>query len=201
MARVLCALFGLPMATAELETFTKHTGRTRGPDKPVTEAWLICGRRAGKSFMLAVTAVYLAAFKDWAPYLTRGERGNVVIIAADRKQARVIMGYIRSLLNDNLMLRELVIRELAEEIDLSNKISIEVATCSYRTIRGRTIVAALADEIAFWQSEGSANPDEEVLSRDPAGNGNRSRQSCCCAPARLMPAEAHYGTRIRNGTA
>jgi hypothetical protein len=44
-----------------------------------------------------------------------------------------------------------------------NKITLEVVTCSYRTIRGRTIVAALADGIAFWLTEGSSNPDEQVL--------------------------------------
>jgi hypothetical protein len=160
----LCALFGLPMSNTELATFTKCTGRARWPEKAVNEAWLICGRRGGKSFTLSLIAVYLACFKDWRPFLTTGERGHIVVIAADRKQARVIFGYIRSLLTETPMLAELVSRETGEEIDLSNRISIEVATCSYRTIRGRTIVAALCDEIAFWQSEGTANPDQEVLS-------------------------------------
>jgi hypothetical protein len=160
----LCALFGLPMSNDELATFTKCTGRARWPERAFNEAWLICGRRGGKSFTLSLIAVYLACFKDWRPFLTTGERGHIVVIAADRKQARVIFGYIRSLITETPMLAELVSRETGEEIDLANKITIEVATCSYRTIRGRTIVAALCDEIAFWQSEGSANPDEEVLS-------------------------------------
>ncbi len=159
----LRALFGLPMSKDEIVTFSKCTGRVQWPNKPSKEAWLVCGRRAGKSFNLALIAVYLATFKDWRPFLTPGERGHIVVIAADRKQARVIFGYIRSLLTETRMLADLITRETGEEIDLSNKITIEVATCSYRTIRGRTIVAALCDEIAFWQSEGSANPDEEVL--------------------------------------
>jgi hypothetical protein len=159
----LRALFGLERSTSELEVYQKCTGRTFWPDKASNEAWLVCGRRGGKSFTLALIAVYLACFKDWRPFLTPGERGHIVVIAADRKQARVIFGYIRSLLTETRMLADLVTRETGEEIDLSNKITIEVATCSYRTIRGRTIVAALCDEIAFWQSEGSANPDEEVL--------------------------------------
>jgi hypothetical protein len=159
----LCAFFGLLMSDDELETFQKCTGRTRWPERAFKEGWLICGRRGGKSFTLALIAVYLAAFKDWRQYLTSGERGHIVVIAADRKQARVIFNYIRSLLRDTPMLADLITRETGEEIDLDNRISIEVCTCSYRTIRGRTIVAALCDEIAFWQSEGSANPDEEVL--------------------------------------
>jgi hypothetical protein len=159
----LCALFGLPMSKTELETYTKCTGRKERPENPFREAWLICGRRAGKSFNLALIAVFLATFKDWAPYLTSGERGTIVIVAADRRQARTIMGYIRALLLETPMLRPMVVKEAAEEIDLDNRITIEVATCSFRTIRGRTIVAALCDEIAYWMTEGSANPDEEIL--------------------------------------
>jgi hypothetical protein len=159
----LCALFGLPMSADELTTFTKCTGRTRWPEKLSREAWFICGRRGGKSFTLALIAVYLATFKDWLPFLTTGERGHIVVIAADRKQARVIFSYIRSLITETPMLAEMLTRETTEEIELNNRISIEVATCSYRTIRGRTIVAALCDELAFWQSENTTNPDEEVL--------------------------------------
>jgi hypothetical protein len=159
----LHALFALPMPDDQLAIFRECTARTEAPSKAFEEAWLICGRRGGKSFTLGLIAVYLATFFDWLPFLTVGERGYVVVVAADRKQARVIMQYISSLLRETPMLEKMIIRETAEEIDLDNRITIEVATCSFRTIRGRTIVAALADELAFWLSEGSANPDEEVL--------------------------------------
>ena len=36
--------------------------RTAAPTAPVTEGWLVCGRRAGKSFILALTAVLLGLF-------------------------------------------------------------------------------------------------------------------------------------------
>ena len=119
----LRALFGLPMSKDEIVTFSKCTGRVQWPNKPSKEAWLVCGRRAGKSFNLALIAVYLATFKDWRPFLTPGERGHIVVIAADRKQARVIFGYIRSLLTETRMLADLITRETGEEIDLSNKIA------------------------------------------------------------------------------
>jgi hypothetical protein len=48
-------------------------------------------------------------------------------------------------------------------VELTNGITIEIATASFRTVRGRTIVAAVLDEVAFWRSEGQ-NPDHEVLS-------------------------------------
>ena len=56
------------------------------PPNGATEAWLVVGRRGGKSFMLATIACYLACFKDWRRYLGPGERGTIMVIAADRKQ-------------------------------------------------------------------------------------------------------------------
>src|SRR5260370_17212956 len=93
-----CALFALPMTADELELYRRCTGRATAPAAAFVEAWLVCGRRAGKSFMLALIAVYLACFKDWREYLGPGERGTIMVIAGDRKQARAIMNFIRGLL-------------------------------------------------------------------------------------------------------
>ena len=50
-----------------------------------------------------------------------------------------------------------------EEITLRNRITIRVHTASFRSVRGYTVVAALLDEVAFWRSEDSANPDIEIV--------------------------------------
>jgi hypothetical protein len=42
-------------------------------------------------------------------------------------------------------------------------LAIEIATASFRTIRGATVVAALCDELAFWRTEATSNPDTEIL--------------------------------------
>src|SRR5262245_48813802 len=81
----LAALFALPLADNQLELYRQCTGRTDPPTEPASEAWLCCGRRSGKSFTLALVAVFLACFKDWRPYLAIGERATIQIIAADRK--------------------------------------------------------------------------------------------------------------------
>lgn len=159
----LAALFGLPMTPDQQAIWRRHTGRVDVPHGPAAEAWLICGRRAGKSFVLALIAVFLACFRDYRPYLQPGERGMVIVIAADRRQARTIMRYVRGLLTNVPMLKRLIERETAESFDLSNSVSIEIGTASFRSARGYTIVAALCDEVAFWMSEDSANPDFEIL--------------------------------------
>jgi hypothetical protein len=159
----LGAMFALPMSAEELAIYQQCTGRTNPPPTPVTEAWLACGRRAGKSFVLAAVAVYLAAFRDWRPYLQKGERATILVIAVDRKQARVILRYVRGLLTNIPLLARLIERETAESFDLKNSITIEITTASFRTTRGYTIAAALCDEISFWANEDSAEPDYEIL--------------------------------------
>jgi hypothetical protein len=61
------------------------------------------------------------------------------------------------------LLAGLIERETAEVIELSNQVSIEIQTASFRTVRGRTVVASLNDETAFWRTDdGGANPDSEI---------------------------------------
>ena len=73
---------------------------------------------------MALLAVFLACFKDYRPYLAPGERAMVLLIAADRRQARVLMRYIRGFLNNVKMLKRMVQRESAEGVDLNNSVSI-----------------------------------------------------------------------------
>lgn len=160
---VLKAIFALPMTADELPLFTQLTGRTSPPREPVQEGWFIKGRRAGGSFIVALIAVFLACFGNYKPYLAVGERGIIMITATDRKQARVIMRYLSSIIQSVPMLAAMIVRQDAETIELDNSIIIEITTANYRTIRGYTVVAALCDEIAFWRSEESSNPAEEIL--------------------------------------
>jgi hypothetical protein len=84
-----------------------------------------------------------------------------MVVASDRKQASVILGYIKAILRLKIF-KGLVVNETKEEIELNNGITIAVVTCSYRSIRGYSVVCAIADEVAFWRSEG-ANPDREIF--------------------------------------
>jgi hypothetical protein len=159
----LQALFGLAMNESERALFKQCTGRDEPAGGGYREAWLICGRRAGKSFVLALIAVFLAAFVDWAPFLSPGERGTVMVIAADRRQARTIYRFVRALLRVPL-LAALVERETMDGLDLTNSVTIEILTANFRTVRGYTLVAALCDELAFWRTdEGSSSPDAEII--------------------------------------
>ncbi|WP_407186704.1 hypothetical protein [Bradyrhizobium centrosematis] len=160
----LAALFALEMTPAQMQLYRKCTGRKKPPTSVARYAYLICGRRAGKSFILALVATFLACFFDYRPYLAPGERGTVMIVASDRRQARTILRYIRALLNQVPLLARMIERETAEGFDLDNRVTIEISTASMKSVRGYTVVAALLDEAAFFTTdEGSASPDAEIV--------------------------------------
>lgn len=158
----LKAIFGLPMADSELEFYRLYTGRTDPPDRPVKEVWTVAGRRSGKSFISAFISCFLALFFDYRKYLSPGEIATVLIIAASRDQAKVIFSYISGFLHSSPIFEQYIQKELTESILLTNGVEITVMPCSYRTVRGRTVVACILDEISFWHVDG-ANPDKEIL--------------------------------------
>lgn len=159
------ALFGEPLDDAEAAIFRDLTDRDEPPTEPATEAWLIIGRRGGKDVNASAVAVYLATIGaelyGYRRRLTRGERGVVQILAVDRDQAKVCLGYIKAFF-EQPMLAPMVKNPTAESIELTNGIAIEVTTNDKRRVRGRTVIAAIFDEAAYWRSENSVNPDEET---------------------------------------
>lgn len=156
---LLAGFYGLP---TDGKKFKQLTAR-KAPKQALDELWLAVGRRGGKTQIAALLAVYEACFNDYTDKLSPGEVATVFVIAADRKQARSAMRYIRGLLQSNPMLEKMVIKDGEEIIELSNRTAIEIMTASHKSIRGYSVAAAICDEIAFWSSDG-ANPDKEILS-------------------------------------
>jgi hypothetical protein len=174
-------LVALKMSSEQLAIFKECTGRDAPPQQPANEAWLVCGRRAGKSFILALCAVYLACFFDYRRHLAPGERGTVLIIATNSKQARVIVRYIRALLTHIPMLAKLIERETTDAFDLSDSVTIEVHPASAKTTRGYAVVAALLDEVAFFPTDDSANPDYDILDAIRPGMATIPNAMLLCA--------------------
>ena len=187
------ACFGERLTARELEIWQECTGRESYPSKPFGEAWICVGRRGGKSRVLSALAVYCAFAVDWRPCLSKGERAYIPVVAADREQARVIFRYIQGIVYDKPWMKKALQRDTQHEFEFSNGVDIAVMTASYRTIRGRTVVAALFDEIAFWKDETSSNPDEEIVkairpamatARTRAGDGVGPILFCASSPFR-----------------
>jgi hypothetical protein len=149
---------GLKLTAAEFRRFQKFTAREKRTAYRFREIFLICGRRAGKSWAAAVVACALALFREWNLGV---EKGHILIIAKDRQQAGVVFGYIREILQIPAF-RGMIRKELAESLELRNGVVISIHTCNFRALRGYKILALIADEVAFWLTEGS-NPAGEIF--------------------------------------
>src|SRR5829696_910074 len=109
---------------------------------------------------MSALAAYIAGFCEHA--LAPGERGVIPILAASKQQASVAFQYIAAIFA-RPPFHQLKVAETADSISLSNGVDLAVRPASFRTIRGISAVAVIADELAYWHSEDSVNPDAEIL--------------------------------------
>jgi hypothetical protein len=184
---LLAGFYGLPMDDVEFALFQRITALPEAVQVPLLELWLAVGRRGGKSQIAALVAVYEAAFRDYTDRLAPGEVATVMVLACDRKQARTVMRYVAGLLHSKPMLERMIYREQGESIELTNRTVIEVSTASFRAVRGYTLAAVIADEIAFWRSDESANPDREII--------NALRPAMATLDGRLIALSSPYAKR------
>lgn len=176
----LKTIFGLPLSPRERQIFTNCTGRLNPPKAQLGEVWMPCGRKGGKSFILALIGVYIGLFKDWSSIVPPGKEASVIIVAADRDQAKAVLKNIRAFIAESEALAYLmrkpshkdasekgwIVADQNERIAVNKGgtvISFEIRSSSYRSVRGPIVICALLDEVAFWQSEDGASPDTEVL--------------------------------------
>jgi hypothetical protein len=159
----LAAVYGLPMSDAERALFVQCTGRQTPPTAPVKEATVIAGRRAGKSRIASLLAVWTAVGTDWTLHLAPGEVATVAVLAGDLDQCRACFRYIVGIIEAVPLLRRRIRHRTKLSIELQGRVIIEVRASSYKATRSYSYAAVIADELAYWDSEDSANPDIEVL--------------------------------------
>jgi hypothetical protein len=159
---VLKAAFAERLTDAELETFRTVADRDP-PQRRVRELAAVVGRGGGKDSIASFVAAYIAmSFDPKVAKLRPGELAYVLCLAVDRDQAKLVFGYIRALFEEVPVLRTMVRDIGTDSIELRNRVVIQVSTNSFRSVRGRSILAAIFDEVAFWRDDRSANPDSEV---------------------------------------
>jgi hypothetical protein len=159
---VLKAAFGVALSRQERGAFEAVAGGRSPPRARVRELIAVAGRRSGKSRVSAAVVAYIATCVDHSAKLSPGEPGVVLALAASRAQAGVVFSYVRAFLESSPILRRQIETMSAEEIKLKGNIAIAVHANSFRTVRGRTLIASIFDEASFWRDETSANPDIET---------------------------------------
>lgn len=105
---LLAGFYGLPLSDGELTHWQDLTARESASESAHNELWLVVGRRGGKTQNAALLAVYEAFFRDHRDKLSPGEVATVMLLAADRKQARSVFRYISGLIDSSPMLRVVV---------------------------------------------------------------------------------------------
>ena len=154
---LLKAMFGEALDNQERQLFCEVAERTP-PTKPVKEAWLLVGRRGGKDSIAAAIAVTMS-LTDHKKYLRPGEVGVIACLAVTREQAAIVLKYITAAILENEYLAPLVTQD---GIQLSNGVEILVLSSRFRSLRGRTVLYCIMDEVAYWRSEDAADPDYEI---------------------------------------
>jgi len=94
--------------------------------------------------------------------LRPGERAYVLCLAVDKAQAGIAHSYIRGYFERIPALNQLVRNIGPSSIELANGVVIETIIASFRSVRGRSILAAVMDEAAFLRDENYASPDVEI---------------------------------------
>jgi hypothetical protein len=110
--------------------------------------------------MAAAIAAYAAAFNQHK--LAVGEVGTVLVLAASQAQAQTVFQYALGFLEASEVLRREIASVTATEIRLRSGIVIAVHPNSFRTLRGKSLLCCVMDEVSMWRSEESATPDVEV---------------------------------------
>ncbi len=163
MRAILLASQGEALTPSEREHWRRLTGRDAEPLARSEECHIIAGRRSGKTSGCAALATYASALCDYSDRLSPGERGVVLLVAENQRQARVLLGYIVGAFEACPALRGLIVNRTTTTLSLSNGVDVEVRSADFRALRGLTLICAIADEISFWRSDDSANPDFEIV--------------------------------------
>lgn len=172
---LLKAAFALPMTDDDVRFFREVAGDRKPPKHPVRELWLDCGRRAGKNAITSLIVSYLAAMFSRQDRLRPGERATVMCLASDRTQAQIAMRFTRAYFSEIELLRNLLTDPVLDDrgnvvgfgtssgFELDNGVEVTIQTSSLKAVRGRSILAVVLDECAFWSSdETGTNPDTEI---------------------------------------
>jgi hypothetical protein len=160
----LIAAFGEPLIDDEERSlFAELTGGRVPALQRAEEIEVVAGRRGGKSNGCATAAAYLVTCVDFSDVLTRGEKGCCLICSPDIRQSGVILSYALAAIQGSPLLSQQVVNVTADTIELTNSLSIETRAASVKRLRGPTYVAIFADELAFFPSDSSVNPDAEIL--------------------------------------
>ena len=142
---ILKGIYALPISEEE-KAFFRVVAERDPPKEPVKEVVIIAGRRGGKDSVASLIGAHSAASSATGQACDLASGAS----ACDRDQAKIVLNYTRSYLTEIPLLQGMVQKETQYGFELTNSIDISVATNSFRSVRGRPILCAILDEVAYW---------------------------------------------------
>lgn len=129
----------------------------------VTHGVWALGRRAGKTLLSAIAAIYVCFVLEdcYKRRVRKNEKWYIVTVANDQAQAKIALNNIRQLLVESRFAKEIV-RETATEIEISNGCVFQAIPASARASRGKAVAMCIMDELAF-SLEGDANRGAKAI--------------------------------------
>jgi hypothetical protein len=150
-ATVLKTIYALPFTLdGEQEIFEKISGRKAPLTVPYDEIFIIAGRRAGKSTIASLIAIYEALYGGWEKHQDHGEPWQIFIIADTLAQGRICHGNVKRFLH----LHSTEVEKIAgDDIVLKNGCTITAKASDFRSIRGFNLALAVLDEVGFFPGD------------------------------------------------
>lgn len=176
----LQSLYGLPIEQSEMDIWNAQQGGANFDDlgyvkeitkqieyipKKYSEAWMVVGRRGGKTDKFASTIVaYEACFGGHEEFVTRGQKAFIFQVAQDLRNAQHALHFIFAAIEESPVGKTLLDGPpVRDEIRLKNNIIIKCVPCTLKAVRGFACPVSVFDEVGVWYQESdSANPDYEI---------------------------------------
>jgi hypothetical protein len=160
---VVKSVYGMHLSREEKEVFCQYTGRTRYPEKPFNDVIVLAGRRSGKSKLAAYLGLYEILEGKHEECLSPGEKGHVSCFSPTLRQSQQVIGYVKGAIGNNPALQSKIVKELSEEVFLSNRLVFGAYVSNSRSLRGFSIPCCVLDESCFFQVGEGPNADREII--------------------------------------
>jgi len=141
---------GKRLTEAEDRLFREVSGGRSPPREPVHEVVSAVGRRGSKTSEAARILLWRAISRDWRTVMAPGEVALFPFLASTKEQAEVALQYARGLVHSSPVLAKHIVNETQSSFVFDNGAEVSVMSANYRSLRGRSIPAAVLDEVAWW---------------------------------------------------
>lgn len=168
---VLKAIYGLDMTEEEERIFLQLTDGRKARKGGYSEAWIIVGRRSGKTDKILANIACYETFVFGGEDLSDGEEAFFPLVAQNVDGANRARSYIEGKLlkledrgweildHGSAQSRAIT----GKEIRTTKGVTIRCFPCTKAAVRGITAIGYGTDESAWWQTEeGGYNADREV---------------------------------------